>query len=154
MDYLKENPNVAVTALAFASVVLTGYMIFQILQKKDQPSPPPKQDIKKTSDDDKEKSPEEKWNRPSRAPPEASRKPPKRDVKDFAMDFDLTESTMNQAFAMSPKLKSRGMKSKGNKSGMKSSGFKSYDSGYVLEELSPDTPSERHLVSPTNKKDK
>ena len=32
---------------------------------------------------------------------------PERDVKDFAMDFDLTENTLNQAFAMSPKLKSK-----------------------------------------------
>ncbi len=152
MDFLKENPNVAVTALAFASIVLTGYMIINTLKQKKESALPPKDSKKR---DDKEKSPE-KWNRPSRDPPEAFRaKPPKRDVKDFATDFDLTESTMNQAFAMSPKLKSRGMKSKSNKSegGMNSSGFKSYDSGYVLEELSPDTPSERHLASP-KKKDK
>ena len=130
-------------------------MVFNTMKTESPPPAPQTQDIKKTStlnnDNKKEKSPE-KWNRPSRDPPEATRKP-KRDVKDFATDFDLTESTMNQAFAMSPKLKSRGMKStnKSNKS-EGTSGFKSYDSGYVLEELSPDAPSERHLVSPKNNK--
>ena len=143
MEWFRERPEVT-TAIAFASILTALYVVVSSMKKKETP---PSSSLQKPKGNVKDRP--QTWNRPKRSPPAATTIKPQRDVKDFATDFELTESTMNEAFSMSPKLKSRGQKSMKQKKkiGSASSDLQNYDSEYVLEELSPDVPSQRHLVS-------
>ena len=146
MEWFRERPEVT-TAIAFASILTALYVVVSSMKKKKKKETPPSSSSSLQKPKENVKDRPQTWNRPKRLPPAAIK--PQRDVKDFATDFELTESTMNEAFSMSPKLKSRGQKSMKQKKKIASasSDLQNYDSEYILEELSPDVPSQRHLVS-------
>ena len=146
MEWFRERPEVT-TAIAFASILTALYVVVSSMKKKKKETPPSSSSSSQNQKSNDVKDRPQTWNRPKRSPPAAIK--PQRDVKDFATDFELTESTMNEAFSMSPKLKSRGQKSMKQKKKIASasSDLQNYDSEYILEELSPDVPSQRHLAS-------
>jgi len=140
MDFT-DRPEV----LAIAATI-SGALLLYIIQrsfnkqseKKASVSSPP---LPKQRDETNDMKPLKQV--PTRPAPTAAttiESKPQRDVKDFATDFCLTESTMNEGFATSPKLKKRGGQIKKEKG---SSFLEKCDTEFLLEELSPDVPSQR-----------